>query len=67
MEISGTNLGASTYAMKKAIERPNILLNLIQQSAAPAGQSLDAKNLVPSNPPDLAAITGKGKIIDLVS
>lgn len=66
MEISGTNIGASTYAMKKAMEMPNILMNLIQSSAVNGNQTLGTKSPV-SLPIDVAAVTGKGKIIDLVA
>ena len=65
MEISGTNIGASTYAMKKAMEMPNILMNLIQNSAIEK-QTLGTKSPI-SQPIDVSAVTGKGKIIDLVA
>ena len=67
MEITGSNVGASTFAMKQAMEMPNILLNLIKQSADSGGQSLETKAPISSKQVDLAAITGKGKIIDLVA
>ena len=66
MEISGTNIGASTYAMKKAMEMPNILMNLVQSSAVSGNQTLGTKSHV-SQPIDVSAVTGKGKIIDLVA
>lgn len=66
MEISGTTIGASIFAMKKAMEMPNILLNLIEQTADSGGQALAMKSPISSTPVDLAAITGKGKILDIV-
>jgi hypothetical protein len=63
MEMGGTNSGASTYAMKKAMEMPKLLLSLVEQTAElqkqppvvqPAAQSAD-----------LEATTGKGGIINL--
>ena len=66
MEISGTNIGASTYAMKKAMEMPNILMNLVQSSAVSGNQTLGTKSSV-SQPIDVSTVTGKGKIIDLVA
>ena len=68
MEMSGISAGAATYAMKKAMEMPNILINLIQKSAPAANQPLATGRPVTSpNEPDLAAVTGKGKILDLVA
>lgn len=66
MEINGTNLGASTYAMKKALEMPNILMSLVQNSTVDGKQTLgtEAPDLTI---PDLSAVTGKGRIIDLVA
>jgi len=66
VEISGTNIGASTYAMKKAMEMPNILMSLIQNSAVSDNQSLGTKAPVPQSV-DVSAVTGKGRIIDLVA
>ncbi|MBU0993922.1 MAG: hypothetical protein KJ737_15615 [Proteobacteria bacterium] len=66
MEVSGTNIGASTYALKKAMEMPGILMNLVQNSAENKGQSLEMNRPVP-NPPDISSVTGKGKIIDIVA
>jgi hypothetical protein len=63
MEMGGTNSGASTYAMKKAMEMPKLLLSLVEQTAGlqkqppvvqPAAQSVD-----------LEAMAGKGGIINL--
>lgn len=67
MEISGTNSGAAAYVMKKAMEMPNILLDLLQQSAGFEGQSHATQSPVSSQPVALAAITGKGKLIDVVA
>lgn len=67
MEINGTNVGASTYAMQKAIEKPNLMLNLVQQSENNDSQSLNTRTPVVQQAPDLSAITGKGKIIDIIA
>jgi hypothetical protein len=66
MDINGTNIGASTYAMKKALENPNLMLNLVQKIANSENPSLNTKNSVVKQIPDLAATTGKGKIIDII-
>lgn len=66
MEINGSNVGASTYAMKKAIEVPNLMLNLVQQSGNNDSQSLNTRTSVFEQPPDLS-VTDKGKIIDIVA
>jgi hypothetical protein len=65
MKISGTSIDASTYAMKKAMEMPNILLDLLQQSADLGGQYLGTNAPVSSNPVALPA--GAGKLIDIVA
>ncbi len=67
MEIDGNNTGASTYAMKKAMEMPNLLLSLVKQTADSGKQSLSTKNQASIQTIDLASITGKGKIIDLIA
>lgn len=67
MEIGGTNAGASTYAMKKAMEMPNLLLSLVQQTADSGKQTLGTKNPEAIQTLDLATITGKGTIIDLIA
>ncbi len=45
MEIGGSNTGASIYAMKKAMEMSNLLLNLVQQTADSGNQVLGTKTL----------------------
>lgn len=67
MEISGTNLTASTFALKQAMEMENILLGLIRNSVGAAGQALATQAPVPSTPFDQSAITGKGKLINTVA
>lgn len=67
MEISGSNLTASTFALKQAIEMENILLGLIQNSVGAAGQALATQTPAPSAPVDLSAMTGKGKLINTVA
>lgn len=65
MEISGTNIGASTYAMKKAMEMSNILMNLIQNSSVNGVQALGTKSPIPQSV-NISSSTGKGELIDLV-
>lgn len=64
-EISG---GAATYAMQKAQEMPKIMIDLLLGSGANGDQPLATNALAvpPAQMPDLAAVTGKGKVIDLV-
>lgn len=67
MEINSTPGGASIYAMKKAMDMPNLLLSLVRQTADSGKLT---PNATPPDPPralDLAAMTGKGKIIDIVA
>ncbi len=67
MEISGSNTGASTYAMKKAMEMPNLLLNLVQQTADSGEQLHSIKTSKTVQTAGLDTVTGKGKIIDIVA
>lgn len=67
MEIGGTNTGASTYAMKKAMEMPNLLINLVQQTAESGNQVLGREATKTDQTAGLDAITGKGKLIDTVA
>jgi len=67
MEIGGTNSGASAYAMKKAMEMPNMLLNLLSQTTDSGKQSLGTKSSESASAPDPAMVTGKGQIIDLTA
>jgi len=67
MEIDGNNIGASTYAMKKAMEMPNLLLSLVQQTADSGKQSLSTKTPETIKTIDLETIKGKGNIIDLIA
>ena len=66
MDIRKTNMGASTYAMKKAMEMPNLMLTLVQNTADSGGQALSTKHPAATQV-DPATITGKGKIINLVA
>ena len=66
MEINGTNNGAATFAMKKALEMPNILMSLFQSSAGNGSQTANMKSPIPQ-PVDISSVTGKGRIIDLVT
>ncbi len=65
MEIGGTNMGASTYAMKKAMEMPNLLLGLVRQTADSGKQPLSTKPSAAVQKVDPGTMTDKGKIIDL--
>lgn len=65
MEINGSNIGASTYAMKKAMEMPKILQSLAQDSAAHTKPSLEMKTPTPQSS-GILAVPGTGKILDLV-
>jgi len=67
MEITGTNVGASTYAMKKALEMPNLLLSLVQQTANSGKQSLLTKSPIAIQTLDRPTISDKGRTIDLVA
>lgn len=68
MEIGRTaNIGASTYAMKKAMEMPNLLQSLVQQTADSGSQALGTETTKTSQTVDPNTVTGKGKIIDIVA
>lgn len=68
MNINGTlNTAASTDAMKKAMAMPNLMLNLLQQPTNTSSQSLNTQIPEVQQPSDLATITGKGKVIDIVA
>jgi len=66
MEINGTNSGVATYAMKKALEVPEAVMNVVQDAGAREGQTL-AMQSPETRQPDRAAATGKGTIIDVVA
>nr|WP_321399076.1 hypothetical protein [uncultured Desulfobacter sp.] len=66
MNVSGTtSTGASAEAMKKAMAMPNLLLNLLGQTSGTT-QSLNTQSTEVQQAADLASVTGKGKIIDVV-
>lgn len=67
MEINNTNAGASTYAMKKALEMPNLLLSLVQQTVNSGKQSLRTDSPMAIQTLDRPTLSDKGKIIDLVA
>jgi len=67
MNINGTNITASTNAMKKAIEMPKLMLNLLEQTSNTASRSLNTQTPAIQQAPDLGTITGKGKIIDIIA
>lgn len=63
MEMGGTNNGASTYAMKKAMEMPKLLLSLVEQTAGLQKQSPVVQPAAQSV--DLEVMSDKGGIINL--
>ena len=65
MDINATNIGASSYAMKKAMEMPELMLNLLQE--IPESQSLKTENAAVQPATDLSGVTGKGKLIDIIA
>jgi len=66
MDVSGTtSTGVSTNAMKKAMDMPNLLLNLLGKTPGES-QSLNTQPTEVQQAADLATVTGKGKIIDIV-
>jgi hypothetical protein len=67
MNINESNTGASTYAMKKAMEMPNLMLNLVQQISNSQSQSLNTEGPAVEQTPDFSAITGKGKMVDIIA
>ena len=67
MEIGGSNTGASTYAMKKAMEMPNLLLNLVQQTADSGNQLHSTKTSKAAQIDNFGTVTGNGEIIDIVA
>lgn len=67
MEISGLNIGASTYAMKKAMDMPNNLISVVEQSGDSGNQPIAMKSPSAAHQLDLAAVTGKGNYINIVA
>lgn len=67
MEINDSSTGASTYAMKRAIEMPNLLLDLLQQTADANQQSLAAERSPEADRLDVSAAAGKGTLINIVA
>jgi len=53
--------------MKKAIEMPNLMLNLVQQPDNTKSRSLNTESPAVKQISNLSTITGKGKIIDIVA
>lgn len=66
MEISGTSAGAATYALKKALEIPDSVLDLLPQQPVSAGL-LSIPADIPVQAPDDSDITGKGGIINIIA
>lgn len=67
MDVNGVNAGAATFAMKKALEMQGNLLDLVGKAALAGAQPLAAETPVASQTPDLAALSGKGRTINLVA
>ena len=66
MDVNGaTGTGASTSAMKKALAMPNLLLDLLGKTPG-SSQPLNTQPTEVQRAADLASVTGKGKIIDIV-
>jgi hypothetical protein len=66
MEVNQMSGGTATYAIKKALEMPTVLMELVRDSSAIGQQPLGMKSPVPQ-PPEIAIGTGKGQHIDLVA
>lgn len=67
MNVNGpTNIAAATDAMKKAMTMPNLLLNLLGQTPGTSNRSLNTQSPEVQQAADLATVTGKGKLIDIV-
>ncbi len=64
MEISGTGTGAATYALKKALEIPDTILNLLPQ---PASAPLSSSSNIAVQATDADQHSEKGSIIDIVA
>jgi hypothetical protein len=75
MEIKGNSGGAALYAMQQAMRMPRSMVDLLQKSAGTSGAAEAAETSPP--PPaatqsadpqaaDLARMTGKGGIINIV-
>lgn len=67
MEINATNAGASTYAMKKAMDMPNLMLQLVQQTANSGQDGLKTNSSAQLQRPNTGAVNGKGGIIDIIA
>ena len=67
MNMNFTNIGASANAMKKVMHRPNVMLNLFQKNDNTGNGSLNAGKRVAKKESDLATITGRGKLINIVA
>lgn len=65
MEINGASGGAATYAMKKALETSATVMNVVQNSGNEEGKTLAMKT-PEAKPVDIAAATGKGRIVDIM-
>jgi hypothetical protein len=66
MEINTNNMGASTYSMKKAMQMPSLMLNLLEQAAESGTQALGIKSPAVTQIREIAESTNKGSIIDLI-
>lgn len=57
--------GTALYAMQKAMEQPQLLLDILQKSVQPE-QTLAAQSKSVIEGSEVAAMTGKGQKIDIV-
>lgn len=66
MEINGTSSsGAATYALKKAQESAGAVLDVVKNAANNIEQTTTMQP-PEAKPVDLSAVTGKGKIVDIM-
>ena len=67
MDMNLTNTGASAYAMKKVMQRPNVMLNFFEKNDNTGNGPLNAGRRVGKKESDLATITGRGRLINIVA
>ena len=65
MEISNRSTGASVYAMKKALDIPKTLLDMIQDTRAMPQPPAISTNSMQAQ--DTTTVTGKGAVVDIIA
>lgn len=65
MKIAETGIGAATYSLKKALEMPNTLVQLLQNSSGEQQQALESKSII-QQPIKDSSVAEKGNIIDII-